>query len=758
MRKIHCLPADPEMTLFRTTALILVAVFAVLCGAAYGVETEQVAREMLLDLVGRHNVSTGVLYDLVAPLSGIERFDGSAASPAATLHNWKQIYHELHRASLEPPSAPALPLLMRRAGKSAAAGPIPIGIVSTRYNRLREELRQDLRRHKNIGGDAPLKERAHTCLEVRVFAAAALRDRTYHGHGVTFATGREWLFTGGVEPAVPGRIEIDFDDGKGLREIRFGEHVEVSYASTGTKTCRLRAELSGGEVMQTSFYFEVMALSTPAPHDTLHIAAAIPYEDQVAGGDAYVYLADPLAALSNPIVILEGFDIDNSMFWDELYHDLNQQDLIERVRAEGFDVIVLNFHDSTELLQRNSFVVVELLAQVQGLIPPARDIALIGASMGGLCGRYALVYMESSDIQHRVRTFISFDAPHRGADIPLGIQYWVKFFSAESAAAGEMLAGLESPAARQMLEYHFTDPPGTTGESDSLRGVLTEEFSSLGGYPSQPRKVAFANGSGHAAGQGFSPGDQIILYEYNSWLVKIVGNVWAVSDGPNQIIFDGLIDRPWPYPDDQMTVHAQGTRPLDNAPGGSRPSMAQMAETEAPYGDIIALHERHCFIPTVSALDIDTNNLFYDIAGDPEIIALTPFDAIYWAPLNEEHVFISPEYADLLLAEVLIGVTGEDPPLPPAELVVLRQNRPNPFNPITTIAYGLPAPGHVTLRVYDVAGRRLRTLVDGEQPAGWREAAWNGLDENGRPAASGVYLYRLSAHGSVRTMKMILLR
>jgi hypothetical protein len=714
---------------------------------AAGVDNDQAARDALLERVGRANVTTGVLYDLVMPLSGIERFDGSKASRPVTLRDWKQLYHELHRAALARSVGPALPLLMQQAGESIAAGPIPIGIVNMQYNRLRDDIREDLRRED-------------PCIEATVFAAAALRDRTYHGSAVTFVTGRRWYFTGedAVNGTLPERIEIDFGDGTGFRPAPFGEPVTVSYAGTGTRTCRLRAVMPGGIVEYAAFRFDVIALETPAPHDTIHVTATIPYESQYASGDAYIYLADSLAPLACPVVVLEGFDMDNTMFWDELYNDLNQEDLIERVRAEGFDVIVLNFFDSVDYIQRNSFVVVELLSQIQAMIPPSRDIALIGASMGGLCGRYALTYMEQNGPAHRVRTFISLDVPHRGANIPLGIQYWVKFFSEQSAAAGEMLTGLESPAARQMLEYHFTDPPGTTGESDPLRSVLLGEFSALGGYPSALRKIAVANGSGHAAGQEFSPGEQIIFYEYGSLLVDIIGNVWAVADGSNHIIFDGLIDMIWPLPDDEMVVYAQDTRPLDNAPGGSRPSMAQMDSTEAPYGDIVALHERHCFVPTVSALDIDTDDLFYDVAGDPSIMSRTPFDSIFWAPVNEGHIFISPECADLLLAEVRIGVTGDDPPLPRADRTVLRQNRPNPFNPATTIKYGLPSAGHVLLCVYDVAGRLVRTLIDGNRPAGWHEAAWDGLDEAGRPAASGVYFCRLASPRSRHTIKMILLR
>jgi hypothetical protein len=74
----------------------------------------------------------------------------------------------------------------------------------------------------------------------------------------------------------------------------------------------------------------------------------------------------------------------------------------------------------------------------------------------------------------------------------------------------------------------------------------------------------------------------------------------------------------------------------------------------------------------------------------------------------------------------------------------LGQNYPNPFNPSTTIRYALPSAGSVRLAVYSVIGEEIRTLIAGEETgAGFHEVVWDGLDNSGRAAASGVYVYRL---------------
>lgn len=83
----------------------------------------------------------------------------------------------------------------------------------------------------------------------------------------------------------------------------------------------------------------------------------------------------------------------------------------------------------------------------------------------------------------------------------------------------------------------------------------------------------------------------------------------------------------------------------------------------------------------------------------------------------------------------------------------LQQNYPNPFNPSTTIRYSLPSGGQVTLKIFNVLGQEVRTLVNGYQAAGTYSAV---MDARG--LASGVYLYRLQSGSLVDTKRLVLLR
>lgn len=93
-----------------------------------------------------------------------------------------------------------------------------------------------------------------------------------------------------------------------------------------------------------------------------------------------------------------------------------------------------------------------------------------------------------------------------------------------------------------------------------------------------------------------------------------------------------------------------------------------------------------------------------------------------------------------------------------AGLLQLRPARPNPFNPRTTIAFELPEAARVRLEVFDLAGRRVATLLEADLPAGANEATWDGTDARGAAAPSGSYIARLSWGGQVRSEGLQLVR
>ncbi len=89
----------------------------------------------------------------------------------------------------------------------------------------------------------------------------------------------------------------------------------------------------------------------------------------------------------------------------------------------------------------------------------------------------------------------------------------------------------------------------------------------------------------------------------------------------------------------------------------------------------------------------------------------------------------------------------------------LSQNFPNPFNATTQITFGVPEKSHVRIGVYNILGKLVRELIDGEYYPGFYSVRWDGIDNSGNPVSSGVYCYRMTTGGGVRptARKMVLL-
>ncbi|MCF7805302.1 MAG: T9SS type A sorting domain-containing protein [Candidatus Marinimicrobia bacterium] len=135
-----------------------------------------------------------------------------------------------------------------------------------------------------------------------------------------------------------------------------------------------------------------------------------------------------------------------------------------------------------------------------------------------------------------------------------------------------------------------------------------------------------------------------------------------------------------------------------------------------------------------------------DFSTDKSIVSLKRLR------LNE-----NPVQADVATATLssTTGVTDESA-IP--DTYVLHQNHPNPFNPVTTIRYGLPKETHITLTIYDLMGHQVAMLVNAQQQAGWYTVQWDGLNRVGISVSTGVYIYRIEASDFQATQKMVYMK
>ena len=131
--------------------------------------------------------------------------------------------------------------------------------------------------------------------------------------------------------------------------------------------------------------------------------------------------------------------------------------------------------------------------------------------------------------------------------------------------------------------------------------------------------------------------------------------------------------------------------------------------------------------------------------------------------IDLEHSTISQEQSQRIIAaghngEILAQTSKTINISNIPEQYLLHQNYPNPFNPTTTIAYDLPEDVFLTLEIYDLLGRKVRTLVNKQIEAGYHKSIWDGRNDFGIDLGSGFYFYRVSTANYNKTQKMVLLK
>jgi hypothetical protein len=141
------------------------------------------------------------------------------------------------------------------------------------------------------------------------------------------------------------------------------------------------------------------------------------------------------------------------------------------------------------------------------------------------------------------------------------------------------------------------------------------------------------------------------------------------------------------------------------------------------------------------------------------VFVLSGFSYHYIRDVRPMGIPVRAEHLRAILGDMLISMVPDPVGTRPKEVATfeLRQNHPNPFNPTTTIEYSIARRGHVSLKVYNVAGQLVRTLVDEVQsPEQVKPVAWDGTNNAGRRVSSGVYFYRLTTKGFTQTRKMVI--
>ncbi|MEU3315232.1 esterase/lipase family protein [Streptomyces sp. NPDC048387] len=362
-------------------------------------------------------------------------------------------------------------------------------------------------------------------------------------------------------------------------------------------------------------------------------------EWELPNGFAHVFRGEGNQEITRPVIMADGFNLGKSDL-KALYAGLDRDfPLLTQLRRRGRDVILIGFEErSASVLDNAEAATAAIMRAIAQQVGDAR-LAVGGFSMGGLVTRYALAKLEQMRMDHRTAVYFSYDTPHRGAVVPVGLQAFSHFIPLPNAFARQM----NSPAARQMLWRHYDPETGRIGIAPEREQFL-QQLHQLGSWPRIPRTLALANGRGDGTGPAVPPGETALKLE------RIYpGTTFFTQAQGKDVIVAELKRR---FPAAEKTITTSDFPELDGAPGGTLRSYGILADALKKAGAGIDLrHESVCFVPTVSAVairDIDQQKDLYapvdDLSPDESEV-----DDYICSSDTTGHTAITPELGQWLL-------------------------------------------------------------------------------------------------------------
>jgi hypothetical protein len=554
-------------------------------------------------------------------------------------------------------------------------------------------------------------------------------------------------------------IELDANDGLGLRTVTWDSPFEIDYTETySDKSIWIQWSVNGVTSSTTlvlkgimcDSHFDAPVPDVPWPNSIVarnnneHWRIGTHGPHGKVFGNAY-YL--PRGDFDKPFIFVEGIDFDRTQSplqngdfgWCQFtsgntdpnfeYNFISEMPLLLRdLQNRGYDIILLDFEDGAHWLEDNGSLLMHLIQLVNETKVGNGEITLAGASMGGVISRYALSTMEQQEIPHCVKTYVSLDAPHQGAYIPVALQQMLVMLSDEAMAQNFIHNNLERPAAKQMLLAQALPTDNSPDIfNDYTHTTWQQQLSDLG-FPQKCRSVAIANGNFHGEPlnsnlyasvmdqscelASCSAGPEVKFYMATSAGNPWFNNDYAESDANYNVSAQFLrsqlnTDNPeatsgwdgvWNFIallncDIAKFIHT-GYVPVnsinyDYAPGGTRKSVHEFANainstndlTDAGCMHLFSYQLEHAFVTTTSALNLPVSNPYTNasnwIASHPEQIT---FDALYGAPAgNERHASLNALNRTFILEQVTGGEDEWGNPLIPAVLEPLTAQGPE-FN------------------------------------------------------------------------------
>jgi pimeloyl-ACP methyl ester carboxylesterase len=353
-----------------------------------------------------------------------------------------------------------------------------------------------------------------------VFAGSCLETSTQQSN-VTFSLPSALFLTN----CKIKNLEIDF--GTGFKNINPDKKVNANL-KTGINKVIIRATLQDGQILSAHTIIQVENLVSEIQtraitnKDSLIAHYSTTIQDQNYRGistsaEVTISYAPGNYSLRKPLIIVEGFDprVDaatpkGSWNFNRIKRESN---IIALNKIYGYDIVYVDWVKSQEYIQANSYTLKSVIEWINSNKIGNETNVIVGHSMGRLIARYALKTMENQGVRHQVSTYVSYDSPHLGAHVPLGVLYafhgilsfleghsvmdaLINTFTPANAYIGLGKSMAYSTAAQQML-VHYVDPAGNYNKQEHIQ--WQNELKTLG-FPKGDlgtsfKMLAVSNGS-----------------------------------------------------------------------------------------------------------------------------------------------------------------------------------------------------------------------------------------------------------------------
>jgi len=624
----------------------------------------------------------------------VDHFDFLAKSKSGiadkvTSEEWQNLYERLIETDLRPKNSriPDLEkLVYTESSRLTKSNIIPIGIMNLRsiYLSGSQISENEASKRKKV----PVNFSNYN--KTNIVYASVLQEDLYQSD-VSFRISQDLVISNQKEQI--GEVEINFNDGKGFKKYLLSEKlIPYRFQSLGEQHINFRFTANG-----TIYHFEtkinVQQLERRKPYKEFQINADRVWKDTtfsntpartaLVGGNIRIVLGcDQL--LNKPIIIAEGFDLGQDVNLDNL--EAKYTRVFGSYLAEGYDLVFLDYADARDAIQNNTQVLKGLIQQINTMKIGTEELIVVGESMSGLVGRWAIREMEQDAVAHHVRLLICYDTPHQGANIPVGITqlYWDAQPTILTNVVLKFLAkgwrnyyqALTTPAGAQLLMHWGGNLTGGVGSKSPAFDQFRTDLVALGngGYPQNCRNIALVHGSMNA-------GDRALFNTYNyGSRILLSFTPWGLQNTnidvhTNQLNQNANVLRfaTWGLFANAIGISRNYNSPFndDFVPGGR----SNFAIPSKLFGSNKTQFE-FCFVPTFSSIDFqgarntqnDRELLNVVTVNAATVNRQTPFAAIYGRndQINTAHVTAqNVSWNDLGTAEGLFSGVPACPAVPP---------------------------------------------------------------------------------------------